>query len=92
MDAQLTTLGSTLTSFGESGIPSQVTFGFTSGFCTGYTAMKVGKAVSGLLGLCFVGLQSLSYLGYIKVDYGRLESEVRMKVEKEGGSGEMIRR
>lgn len=35
----------------DSGIPTHLSYGFVSGFCSGYALKKVGKAVSVVLGM-----------------------------------------
>jgi hypothetical protein len=34
----------------DSGIPTQLSYGFVCGYCSGYAAKKVGKAAAGILG------------------------------------------
>ena len=47
----------------DSGVPTQISYGFICGYSSGYALKKVGKAASVVFGLGFVGLQSLAYAG-----------------------------
>lgn len=60
----------------DTGVPTQVSYGFVSGYCSGFALKKVGRAVAGVLGLGFLVLQTLSYQGYVTVDHNRLKKEV----------------
>lgn len=51
------------------GVPSQVTGGFATGFAAGYSAKKIGKVATFVFGTGFCIMQYLSYNGYIAVDY-----------------------
>jgi uncharacterized membrane protein (Fun14 family) len=42
--------GSHIQSAVDSGIPTQLSYGFVCGYCSGYAAKKVGKAAAGILG------------------------------------------
>ena len=53
----------------ETGVPTQLSYGFVSGFCSGFALKKVGKVVGVVLGVGFMGLQTLSYSGYVDVDH-----------------------
>mmetsp|Transcript_22992 Transcript_22992/g.65156 ORF Transcript_22992/g.65156 Transcript_22992/m.65156 type:complete len:190 (+) Transcript_22992:90-659(+) len=70
----------------DTGIPTQVSYGFVSGFCSGYALKKAGRVAAGVLGLGFVTLQSLSYFGYIKVDHVRIKEDFDnfMDLNKDG--------
>jgi len=37
----------------DSGVPTQLSYGFISGFCSGYALKKVGKAAATVLGTSF---------------------------------------
>jgi len=62
----------------ESGIPFQVGYGFLMGYSAGFCVKKVSKVVSFLVGSAFIVVQSLSYAGYIEVNYGRIEDDVKV--------------
>mmetsp|Transcript_21379 Transcript_21379/g.20535 ORF Transcript_21379/g.20535 Transcript_21379/m.20535 type:complete len:213 (-) Transcript_21379:293-931(-) len=60
----------------DSGIPTQLSYGFVCGYCSGFALKKVGKVGAVVFGLGFMSLQSLSYAGYIKVDHDRIKNHV----------------
>lgn len=60
----------------DSGVPTQISYGFICGYSSGVALKKVGKAASVVFGLGFVGLQSLAYAGYIQLDHGALKKDV----------------
>jgi uncharacterized membrane protein (Fun14 family) len=60
----------------DSGIPTQLSYGFVSGYCSGYALKKVGKTAAFVFGLGFMSLQTLSYYGYVKVDHGQIRKDV----------------
>lgn len=49
--------------------------GGTLGFATGYALRTVGRAAAVGVGSAFVMLQGLSYTGYVKVDWRKLERD-----------------
>jgi hypothetical protein len=49
----------------DSGIPTQLSYGFISGYCSGMAMKKVGKVAAGIFGMGFMTLQFLSYSGYV---------------------------
>lgn len=65
----------------DSGIPTQLSYGFISGYCSGLALKKVGKAVATVFGLGFVCLQTLSYYGYVTVDHKRIEQQVESALD-----------
>ncbi|CAM9998719.1 unnamed protein product [Ectocarpus sp. 12 AP-2014] len=60
----------------ESGAPTQISFGFGMGVCCGFAAKKTAKVALVGAGLAFGSLQLLSYMGYIELDYTKIEDEV----------------
>lgn len=62
----------------ESGIPFQVGYGFLMGYSAGFCVKKVSKVLSFALGAAFIVVQSLSFAGYIDVNYGRIEDDVKV--------------
>ena len=58
------------------GYPSQIGFGFISGWCTGFALKKAGKVAAMGAGSLFILLQSLAYSGYINLNYGKIETDV----------------
>mmetsp|Transcript_3344 Transcript_3344/g.4863 ORF Transcript_3344/g.4863 Transcript_3344/m.4863 type:complete len:203 (+) Transcript_3344:91-699(+) len=71
-----TLLGSRAQEVIDSGIPTQISYGFLCGYSSGYALKKVGKAASVVFGLGFVTLQSLSYAGYLQINHGALKKDV----------------
>ena len=70
----------------DSGIPTQISYGFLCGYSSGYALKKVGKVASVIFGLGFVTLQSLSYAGYLQIDHGALKKDVEkvLDLNKDG--------
>jgi len=69
MDDVVGVVGDGIKKVFEGGIPSQITWGFSLGFCAGYSMKKASKLVAILFGATFVLIQSLSYSGFIDVSY-----------------------
>ena len=62
----------------ESGIPFQVGYGFLMGYSAGFCVKKVSKVLSFAVGAAFILVQSLSFAGYIDVNYGQIEDDVKV--------------
>lgn len=69
-------LGSKIQAAVETGVPTQLSYGFVCGYASGYAMKKVGKVGAVVFGLGFCTLQSLSYAGYITVDHKKIEKNV----------------
>mmetsp|Transcript_11163 Transcript_11163/g.19642 ORF Transcript_11163/g.19642 Transcript_11163/m.19642 type:complete len:244 (-) Transcript_11163:334-1065(-) len=54
---------------------TQVSFGAVSGAAAGYALRQGGKIAGVLLGTGFVFVQSLAYLGYVEVDWRKIERD-----------------
>ncbi|MER3553761.1 MAG: hypothetical protein C4331_05275 [Meiothermus sp.] len=54
----------------------QITFGGVAGFATGYAIKTVGRWVAIFLGIIFVVVQVLASLGYLSVDWTRVQRDV----------------
>jgi uncharacterized membrane protein (Fun14 family) len=74
-------LGSNVQDAIDSGIPTQISYGFLCGYSSGYALKKVGKVASVIFGLGFVTLQSLSYAGYLTIDHGALKKDVEKALD-----------
>jgi len=61
----------------ESGVPFQVGYGFMMGYSAGFCVKKVSKVLSFAVGVAFILVQSLSFAGYIDVNYGQIEDDVK---------------
>lgn len=61
------------------------------GICTGVAFKRLGNQVAYVVGLSFVGIQALAYMGYIKVDYKKLNENVEQikKVADLDGDGKL---
>lgn len=70
----------------ENGLPAQISFGFIMGVCSGFAAKKTAKAAFVGIGLAFGSLQLLSYLGYVELDYKKIEGGVMgaLDLDKDG--------
>lgn len=70
----------------ESGLPTQLTYGFAAGFCSGIALKKAGQVAATILGVGFVSLQTLSFLGYIDVKHDKFKSSVEgaLDLNKDG--------
>ncbi|CAM9906026.1 unnamed protein product [Scytosiphon promiscuus] len=70
----------------NSGAPAQISFGFGMGVCCGFAAKKTAKVALVGAGLAFGSLQLLSYMGYIELDYDKIEGEVMgsLDLDKDG--------
>lgn len=76
IDALAKQLGSMAAEAVETGVPTQLSYGFVCGYCSGYALKKVGKIAAVMTGLGFMTLQTLNYSGYIKVDHEKLKKDV----------------
>lgn len=70
------TLGSKVQDAIDSGVPTEISYGFLCGYSSGYALKKVGKMASVVFGLGFVTLQSLSYSGYLQINHAALKRDV----------------
>jgi uncharacterized membrane protein (Fun14 family) len=85
-DAVATQAGDMIDNFLKSGVGGQITWGFASGFCSGYAIKKVSKVFALGIGLFFVAVQGLSYAGYAHVDYNKANAafENALDLNKDG--------
>jgi uncharacterized membrane protein (Fun14 family) len=60
----------------ETGIPTQISYGFITGYCSGFAAKKIGKLAAGAFGVAFMGLQTLAYFGYIQIDHKQIKKDI----------------
>ncbi|RIH86421.1 FUN14 family protein [Meiothermus luteus] len=61
----------------------QLTFGGLAGFAVGYAIKAVGRWVAIGLGLIFVVVQVLASMGYINVDWTRIQRDVEPLLQQE---------
>ena len=75
MDELLTTLGTQTQLALNSGIPTNLSYGFFAGYLSGFALKKIGRVASLSLGVGFVILQTLAYQGYIDVNHDKLKKK-----------------
>jgi len=63
---------------------SQAMMGSGLGYCSGYALKVVGRAAALGVGGGFVLLQGLSYLGYVAVDWRKVERDSLAKLDRDG--------
>jgi uncharacterized membrane protein (Fun14 family) len=61
----------------------QLTFGGLAGFAVGFAIKTVGRWVAIIVGLIFVVVQVLASMGYIAVDWTRIQRDVEPLLEQE---------
>lgn len=61
----------------------QLTFGGVAGFAVGYAIKTVGRWVAIILGLIFVVVQVLASMGYIAVDWTRIQRDVEPLLQQD---------
>ena len=70
----------------ETGAPTQLTYGFIAGYCSGFALKRAGQTAATVFGLGFVALQTLSYYGYIEISHNKFKSTVEnaLDLNKDG--------
>ena len=63
---------------------SQALLGNALGAAAGYALRVVGKVAAFGIGSGFIGLQTLSYLGYVNVDWRKVERDTTAKLDRDG--------
>ena len=63
---------------------SKIGFGGVMGFFAGAAVKRFGEEAAVAIGVCFIGLQTLSYFGFINIDYGKIKGEVEKKLDVTG--------
>lgn len=82
MEVLLSTVGASAQSVFDSGIPTNLSYGFFAGYVSGLALKKIGRVASVSLGLGFLGLQALAYQGYIVVDHAKIAGEVERILDR----------
>lgn len=54
------------------------------GICTGVAMKRIGNGAAAAIGMSFVGLQILSYLGYITIDYKKVTQDASTLLDADG--------
>lgn len=65
----------------------QLSFGVVAGFATGYALKTIGRMAAIVLGLIFVLLQVLAYLGFVQVDWLRIQQAADPLLERSALEG-----
>jgi len=76
LNSVATALGSQISLAISSGIPTDVSYGFFAGYFSGLALKKIGKVASVVLGVGFLGIQTLAYHGYVDVHHEKLQKQV----------------
>lgn len=74
-DALLRSIGERAAAAVETGVPSQLSWGFCSGYCAGFAGKKASKVVAVGVGGVFCLMQALAYHGYVVVDQEKISRE-----------------
>ena len=84
MDNLLNTIATSTQHALNSGIPTNLSYGFFAGYLSGFALKKIGRVASLSLGVGFVILQTLAYQGYIDVNHDKLATEVERVLDRNG--------
>lgn len=70
----------------DNGAPGQIGYGFLMGYSSGFCLKKVSKILAFTLGGFFVVIQTLSFNGYMQVNYDKVEQAANkvLDVNKDG--------
>mmetsp|Transcript_20660 Transcript_20660/g.23137 ORF Transcript_20660/g.23137 Transcript_20660/m.23137 type:complete len:124 (-) Transcript_20660:212-583(-) len=63
---------------------ARLSFGSVMGYCSGYAAKKVGKAVAFVVGAGFIIFQTAAYSGYIDIDWAKIKDDTKAKIDITG--------
>jgi len=81
MNALSSTLGSHTKEALDSGLPGKLSYGFVCGVSSGYALKKVGRVAAVGVGLGFAIMQTLSYNGYITVDFDQMSNDFQKAMD-----------
>ena len=67
-------------------MPTQLTYGFVAGYCSGMALKRIGQTAATVLGVGFVTLQTLSYYGYIEISHNKFKTTIEnmLDLNKDG--------
>lgn len=65
----------------KGGIPGEIGYGFLMGYTSGFTVKKVSKIFAFLVGAGFICMQTLSYNGFVTVNYDKMEREAEKMLD-----------
>lgn len=54
------------------------------GICTGVAMKRIGNGAAAAIGGAFICLQGLSYMGFIKIDYGKVSEHASKLLDADG--------
>jgi uncharacterized membrane protein (Fun14 family) len=54
---------------------NQLGFSGLLGFCCGIACKGISRQVATAIGVCFIGLQALSYYGYVQINYNKIQKD-----------------
>ena len=74
-DALLREVGKHAAAAVETGVPSQLSWGFCAGYSAGFAAKKASKVLAVAVGSVFCLMQALAYHGYVVVDQEKIARE-----------------
>eukprot|EP00588_Corethron_pennatum_P008510 CAMPEP_0194266100 /NCGR_PEP_ID=MMETSP0169-20130528/1123_1 /TAXON_ID=218684 /ORGANISM="Corethron pennatum, Strain L29A3" /LENGTH=130 /DNA_ID=CAMNT_0039006711 /DNA_START=106 /DNA_END=501 /DNA_ORIENTATION=+ len=60
---------------------SRVSFGTVVGYCSGAAAKKIGKALAIAVGFAYIAVQSVSYSGYVDVDWVKIQKDIKTQID-----------
>jgi len=63
---------------------AKLSFGTVMGYCSGYAFKKAGRALALAIGTVFIGLQAAASLGYLQVDWGKIQLDLTKSVDTTG--------
>lgn len=66
------------------GYTKAIGFSSVSGFCVGAVMKRVGSEAAYALGATFIGLNVLSYLGYVQVNWIKMRDDFETKLDADG--------
>jgi uncharacterized membrane protein (Fun14 family) len=65
-------------------LATKLGFGGIMGFMAGAALKRFGEEAAVYIGVAFIGLQALQYLGYINIDYRKLTKDLEKKLDVTG--------
>lgn len=65
-------------------ILSNLSFGVIMGYCSGTALKQIGKAMAFVVGVGFIGLQSMAHLGYIQIDWMKVSESAKKSIDTTG--------
>ena len=63
---------------------SGISVGSIFGVCTGFALKKAGRAAAVVVGGVFIFQQGLAHMGYVKVDWAKVEKDVTALLDQNG--------